>query len=42
MGMFYICNENIDESKHLNGSKLHLNKEGDSMLASNFLKALRF
>ena len=42
MGMFYICNENIDESKHLNGSKLHLNREGDSMLASNFLKALRF
>ena len=42
MGMFYISNENIDESKHLNGSKLHLNREGDSMLASNFLKALRF
>ena len=41
-GMIYICNENIDESKHLNGSKLHLNREGDSILASNFLKALRF
>ena len=32
---------NILAEKHLNGSKLHLNKSGDSILASNILRASR-
>ena len=36
-----IKHSNIDATKHLNGSKLHLNKYGTSLLAGNYVKFLR-
>ena len=36
-----IKHSNIDAIKHLNGSKLHLNKYGTSLLAGNYVKFLR-
>ena len=36
-----IKHSNIDATKHLNGSKLHLNKYGTSLLAGNYVKLLR-
>ena len=36
-----IKHNNIDATKHLNGSKLHLNKYGTSLLARNYVKFLR-
>ena len=38
----FIEHENIDPRKHLNRSRLHLNKLGDSLLEGNLLRALRF
>ena len=37
---FFVENSNIDDSC-INGSGLHLNKKGDSLLASNIIRALR-
>ena len=37
-----IEHKNIDPKKHLNRSRLHLNKVGDSLLEGNLLRALRF
>lgn len=36
-----IKHNNIDATKHLTGSKLHLNKYGTSLLAGNYVKFLR-
>ena len=36
-----ITHNNIDAAKHLNGSKLHLNKHGTSLQAGNYVKFLR-
>ena len=38
----FIEHENINPRKHLNRSRLHLNKLGDSLLEGNLLSALRF
>ena len=38
----FIEHENINPRKHLNRSRLHLNKLGDSLLEGNLLRALRF
>ena len=38
----FIEHDNIDPRKHLNRSRLHLNKVGDSLLEGNLLRALRF
>ena len=37
----FIEHENIDETKHLNGSSLHLNRMGTVLLADNFTKYLK-
>ena len=37
----YINNNNLEASKHLNNSKLHLNQYGDSVLARNFREAIQ-
>ena len=37
----YINNNNLEASKHLNNSKLHLNRYGDSVLARNFREAIQ-
>ena len=37
----YTDHPNIDASNHLNRSKLHLNRHGDSILTANILKASR-
>ena len=37
----FIKNENIDATKHLNNSKLHLNRNGDAILASNFRNMIK-
>ena len=31
----FISNENISKDRHLNNSRLHLNRSGDAILASN-------
>ena len=36
-----IKHNNIDATKHLNGSRLHLNNHGTSLLAGNYIKFLR-
>lgn len=36
--IIFIDNENIDPQKHLNGSRLHLNRKGTSLLCKNFLR----
>ena len=38
----FIHHENIQPDFHLNGSKLHLNKKGDFIFKSNFVKLIRF
>ena len=37
----YIDHPNIEAEKHLNRSRLHLNRFGDEILAENLLKASR-
>ena len=37
----YIDHPNIEAEKHLNRSRLHLNRFGDDILADNLLKASR-
>ena len=37
----FIDHQNIDETKHLNGSALHLNRMGTVLLANNFTKYLK-
>ena len=37
----YTDHPNIEANNHLNRSKLHLNRYGDSILAANILKASR-
>ena len=37
----FIKNENIDATRHLNNSKLHLNRNGDAILASNFRNMIK-
>ena len=37
----FIDHQNIDETKHLNGSALHLNRMGTALLANNFTKYLK-
>ena len=36
----FIDNSNIDAHKHLNGNKLHLNRNGDAVLARNLRDAI--
>ena len=38
----FLEHANIDPSKHLNSSKFHLNKVGDSVFENNLLHALNF
>ena len=38
----FLEHANIDPSKHLNSSKVHLNKVGDSVFENNLLRALNF
>ena len=38
----FLEHANIDPSKHLNSSKVHLNKVGDSVFENNLLHALNF
>ena len=40
-GFGYIDNSNIDLTRHLNASELHLNKSGDCILADNLFKGSR-
>ena len=35
-----ISHENIITEKHLNGSKLHLNKRGTTILSNTFMEAI--
>ena len=37
----FMDNQNIEADRHLNRSNLHLNRNGDSILANNILKASR-
>ena len=37
----FVDHPNILAGKHLNGSKLHLNQKGDSILAANIFEATR-
>ena len=39
--MIIVEHNNIDPSKHLNRSRVHLNNVGDSFLEGNLLRALR-
>ena len=38
--IIFLDHENIDAQKHLNNSKLHLNRYGESVLANIFLNFL--
>ena len=38
----FLEHANIYPSKHLNSSKVHLNKVGDNVFESNLLRALNF
>ena len=40
-GLGYVDNSNIDPNKHLNGSGVHLNYHGTSILVKNFLNAIK-
>ena len=40
--IYYIDNTNIQAEYHLNGSRIHLNREGTRVLANNFLYALGY
>ena len=40
-GLGYVDNSNINPNKHLNGSGVHLNYHGTSILAKNFLNAIK-
>ena len=37
----FINNENISADRHLNSSRLHLNRSGDAILASNFRNMIK-
>ena len=37
----YIDNNNLNPDRHLNNSKLHLNSHGSSILAKNFINAIK-
>ena len=37
----FMKNENIDATRHLNNSKLHLNRKGDAILASNIRNIIK-
>ena len=39
-GITLIDNSNINPAKHLNSSKLHLNRAGDDIFADNLFRAL--
>ena len=39
--MFFLDNDNIKRENHLNNSGLHLNTEGNSILASNIIGILK-
>ena len=39
--LFFINNNNIDPSQHLNGGGLHLNYDGTDKLTKNFLESIR-
>ena len=40
-GLCYINNRNISATQHLNGGGLHLNYQGTSLLASNFIDHIK-
>ena len=37
----FIKRDNMDATSHTNGSNLHLNREGNSILAKSFLRKIR-
>ena len=39
--LFFVDNSNINSKTHLNGSKVHLNRNGDVKLGKNFVNFIR-
>ena len=39
--LFFVDNSNINPKTHLNGSKVHLNRNGDVKLGKNFVDFIR-
>ena len=39
--IFFVDNSNINPKTHLNGSKVHLNRNGDVKLGNNFVNFIR-